>query len=74
MVLKKSDVTRMAMKKFLDEFNEKNEKPFSKIKHLIGVAESGIPDLGQRHRDYLIKKSKLMTNESHFRYRQIIFH
>jgi hypothetical protein len=34
------------------------EKPFDKIKHLLGTAESKIDDLGQRHRDYLIQKIK----------------
>ena len=58
MELKKSDVTRIALKKFIEEYNESTEKPFTKVKHLLGIVESGIPDLGQRHRDYLIKKIK----------------
>jgi len=58
MGLKKSDVTRIALKKFIEEYNESTEKPFTKVKHLLGIVESGIPDLGQRHRDYLIKKIK----------------
>ena len=56
--LKKSDVTRMAIKKFIAEYNDSIEKPFAKVKHLLGVVESGVPDLGQRHRDHLIKKIK----------------
>lgn len=56
MELKKSDVTRIALKKFIEEYNDSTEKPFTKVKHLLGIVESGIPDLGQRHRDYLIKK------------------
>ncbi len=58
MELKKSDLTRIALKKFIEEYNESTEKPFTKVKHLLGIVESGIPDLGQRHRDYLIKKIK----------------
>jgi len=58
MELKKSDVTRIALKKFIEEYNDSTEKPFTKVKHLLGIVESGIPDLGQRHRDYLIKKIK----------------
>jgi predicted DNA-binding protein len=58
MELKKSDVTRIALKKFIEEYNESTEEPFTKVKHLLGIVESGIPDLGQRHRDYLIKKIK----------------
>lgn len=57
MGLKKSDVIRIALKKFFEE-NEKevNQYPFKKIESLLGVAESGIKDLGHRHRHYLIRK------------------
>lgn len=58
MGLKKSDVTRIALKKFIEEYNDSTEKPFTKVKHLLGIVESGMPDLGQRHREYLIKKIK----------------
>ena len=56
--LKKSDVTRMAIKKFIEEYNDDTVKPFTKVKHLLGIVESGVPDLGQRHRHHLIKKIK----------------
>jgi|LGVF01.2.fsa_nt_gb hypothetical protein len=60
MGLKKSDVTRMAIKKFIyeDISKEKEIKPYSRVKHLLGVVESGVPDLGQRHREHLIRKIK----------------
>ena len=57
--LKKSDIARLALKEFLDENSaEEKKKPFDKIKHLLGTAESNIEDLGQRHRDYLIQRIK----------------
>ena len=56
--LKKSDVTRMAIKKFIEEYDDGKVKPFAKVKHLLGVVESGIPDFGQRHRQHLLKKIK----------------
>jgi len=57
MGLKKSDIARLAMKQFIDEnFNNTRTIPFQKVKHLLGTAESGIKDLGQRHRYYLSKK------------------
>jgi hypothetical protein len=57
--LKKSDVTRMAIRKFLEEYSgDENTDLYSKAKHLIGVAESGISNLGQNHRDHLLKKIK----------------
>ena len=57
MGLKKSDIARLALKQFVEESlsNDQNT-PYQKIKHLLGSAESGIHDLGQRHRDYLVKK------------------
>ncbi len=56
MGLKKSDVTRLALKRFIDENSEPAERPFKKVKHLLGIAESGISDLGQHHREHLIQK------------------
>lgn len=59
MGLKKSDITRMAIKKFIEDIAEEKEiKPYTRVKHLLGVAESGVPDLGQRHREHLIRKIK----------------
>jgi len=55
--LKKSDITRMAIKKFIDEYsNETDTDIYKKAKHLIGIVESGISDLGQNHRSHLIKR------------------
>jgi len=58
MGLKKSDVTRMAIRKFIEEYigEEKEMKPYTRVKHLLGVVESGVTDLGQSHREHLIKK------------------
>ena len=57
--LKKSDISRMAIQKFLKEYGDDKEADlYSKAKRLIGVVESGIPDLGQNHREYFIKKIK----------------
>ncbi len=56
MGLKKSDITRIALKQFIDQHSETTEKPFVKVKHLLGIAESGVSDLGQRHREHLLKR------------------
>jgi predicted DNA-binding protein len=57
--LKKSDITRMAIKKFIEENRDETETNlYSKSKNLIGVVESGISDLGQNHRKYLVQKIK----------------
>jgi antitoxin component of RelBE/YafQ-DinJ toxin-antitoxin module len=57
MGLKRSDIARLALKQFIDENLDNNQStPYQKVMHLLGSVESGIKDLGQRHRDYLIKK------------------
>ncbi len=57
MGLKRSDIARMALKQFVEENLKSDQRtPFQKVSHLLGTAESGIKDLGQSHRDYLIKK------------------
>ena len=57
--LKKSDVARLAIRKFLEEYSSDEETDlYSKAKRLVGVVESGISDLGQKHRDHLVKKIK----------------
>lgn len=60
MGLKKSDVTRIAINKFIEDFSSETieKKPYHKVKHLLGIAKSGVKDLGQRHREHLIKKIK----------------
>ncbi len=59
MGLKRSDIIRLALKQFLEEGLENDSlTPFQKISHLLGIGESGIKDLGQHHRDYLIQKIK----------------
>ncbi len=59
MGLKRSDVVRLALKQFLDENSEGiYQPPFQKVRSMLGVAESGIKDLGQRHRHYLIQKMR----------------
>ena len=59
MGLKKSDIARLALKQFVEENYEEDEsRPYDRVKHLLGSAESGIKDLGKRHRHHLIQKIK----------------
>jgi tRNA(Phe) wybutosine-synthesizing methylase Tyw3 len=58
--LKKSDIARLAIHQYLMEAaspKEKN-KPYEKVKNLIGSVSSGLPDLGQNHRTYLLNRLK----------------
>lgn len=57
--LKRSYIVRMALEKFLEDFNVKEESvPYERVKDLIGNVSSGIPDLGESHRKHLLKKLK----------------
>jgi predicted DNA-binding protein len=55
--LKKSDITRMAIKKYIEAYAaEKEINNYTQAKDLIGVVASGVSDLGKNHRNYLIQK------------------
>ena len=59
MGLKRSDIVRLALKQFLEEKNNSTyPTPFEKVSHVLGSVESGMKDLGQRHRHYLIQKMR----------------
>ena len=45
--MKRSEVTRLAIKKFLAEYgNDDDLRPFDRVKHLLGIVESSKKDLG----------------------------
>ncbi len=57
---KRSDIVRLALEKFISEIDGLNEsKPYDQVKGLIGSVSSGIPNLGEAHREYHIKADAL---------------
>jgi len=38
-------------------------KPYEKVKNLIGSVSTGLNDLGEKHRKYLLRKLKGVRNE-----------
>jgi hypothetical protein len=57
---KRSDIVRLALEKFISEIDGLNEsKPYEQVKGLIGSVSSGIPNLGEAHREYHIKTDAL---------------
>jgi hypothetical protein len=57
--LRRSDIVRMALQKFVEEFdNGQQNRPYERVKRLIGSVESGIPDLGSEHRKHVLKRIK----------------
>ena len=51
---KRSDVVRLALEQFLD--TEPDIRPIERVRDLLGRVESGVPDLGQNHREHLIRR------------------
>ena len=52
----RSDVVRMALLRYLEEEAATDLRPFDRVKDLLGTVRSGIPDLGTRHREHLVRK------------------
>lgn len=50
----RSEVVRLALEHFLNGQSE--ARPIERVRDLLGHVESGLPDLGQRHRAYLLKR------------------
>jgi len=53
---KRSDVVRLALEQFLESESEPQLRPIERVRDLLGAIESGVPDLGQRHREHLIRR------------------
>jgi metal-responsive CopG/Arc/MetJ family transcriptional regulator len=53
---KRSDVIRLAIERFLAEPPSDERRPIDRVQDLIGSHESGVPDLGQRHREHLLRR------------------
>jgi len=57
--LKRSDIVRMALEKFVEEtFISEELSPYKRVSNLIGIVESGVSDFGQSHRKHLLKKMR----------------
>jgi len=48
----------MALEAFLHTGGRMKQKPAARVRGLIGSLDSGVPDLAERHREYLIKALK----------------
>ena len=51
---RRSEIVRLALARFIrEETAEGPQSPYNRVKNLIGKVESGIPDLGESHREHL---------------------
>lgn len=53
---KRSEILRLALEQYLSGAAHTDEKPFDRMAGLVGSVESGIVDLGERHREYLTQR------------------
>jgi Arc/MetJ-type ribon-helix-helix transcriptional regulator len=53
-----SDVVRMALEAFLQGSPSPSGNPAERVEHLIGSLASGVPDLAERHREYVLAALK----------------
>ena len=53
--LKSSELVRQALRSYLQTSADQQQPPASRVRHLVGSLESGIPDLAERHREYVIE-------------------
>lgn len=51
---KRSDVVRQALEQFLD--TQPDTRPIERVRDLLGSIDTGVPDLGERHREYLVRR------------------
>jgi len=55
--LRRADVVRMALEIFVKETAGSNESsPYDRVKSLLGSVSTGISDLGESHREHLLRK------------------
>lgn len=54
---KRSDLVRRALEEFLGGPAARTHgRPIDLVRDLLGAVESGVPDLGQRHREHLVSR------------------
>jgi predicted transcriptional regulator len=51
---KRSEVVREALEHYLE--SELEVRPIDRVRDLLGSVASGRPDLGHRHREYLLRR------------------
>jgi metal-responsive CopG/Arc/MetJ family transcriptional regulator len=52
---KSSEIVRLALREFLGAPAGSRARPADRVRSLIGSLESGVPDLAEKHRAYIIE-------------------
>jgi hypothetical protein len=52
---RRSDIARLALQRYLDEMEgTQRPRPYEQVQDLLGSLDSGVSDLGSRHREHLL--------------------
>jgi hypothetical protein len=52
---RRSEIVRMALEEYLEVSGRTAVRPIDLVRDLVGSVDTGIPDLGERHREHLIR-------------------
>ena len=52
---KSSEIVRLALREYLGAASGSKTRPADRVRGLIGSLESGVPDLAEKHRAYIIE-------------------
>jgi metal-responsive CopG/Arc/MetJ family transcriptional regulator len=52
---KNSEIVRLALRQFLGSSSSSGIRPADRVRSLIGSLDSGVPDLAEKHRAYIIE-------------------
>lgn len=55
---KNSEIVRLALRAFLQPTPGPSTRPVDRVRGLLGSLESGLPNLAERHREYVIDSLK----------------
>ncbi|MFQ5547107.1 MAG: CopG family transcriptional regulator [Gammaproteobacteria bacterium] len=53
--LRNSEIVRLALQRHLKVSGGRHKRPAERVRGLLGGLESGVPDLGENHRAYVIE-------------------
>lgn len=53
--LKTSEIVRLALQRHLGLSQGRNQRPAERVRKLLGGLASGVPDLGEDHRRYILE-------------------
>lgn len=55
---KRSDVVRLALYRFFELAPADEGPPSARVQHLMGALDTGVPDLAENHRAYILESLK----------------